>query len=121
MAADNDFREYENGVADVLSFLLGDGVTVERNVRVPCRRRAGKRQVDVLVRGRVFGRDDVTLAVDCKLWKRPIAVGDIDRFLSFLEDVGADLGLLVAVSGYSAAAQARLESERGRVGQGADA
>lgn len=113
MAADNDFREYENGVADVLSFLLGDGVTVERNVRVPCRRRTGKRQVDVLVRGRVFGRDEVTLAVDCKLWKRPIAVGDIDRFVGFLEDVGADLGLLVAVSGYSAAAQARLETERG--------
>ncbi len=109
----SDFREYENGVADILSFLFGDAATVQRNVHVPPRRGQRRRQVDVLVRGRVFGLDDVTLAVDCKAWARRVAVGDIDRFLGFLDDVGADLGLLVSASGYSAAAQLRLENERG--------
>ncbi len=109
----SDFREYENGVADILSFLLGDAATVERNVRVPPRRGQRRRQVDVLVRGRVFGLDDATLAVDCKAWARRVAVGDIDKFLGFLNDVGADLGLLVSASGYSAAAKSRLENERG--------
>ncbi len=109
----SDFREYENGVADILSFLLGDAATVERNVHVLPRRGQRRRQVDILVRGRVFGLDDVTLAVDCKAWARRVAVGDIDRFLGFLDDVGADLGLLVSASGYSAAAKARLEKERG--------
>lgn len=87
--------------------------TVERNVRVPPRRGQRRRQVDVLVCGRVFGLDDVTLAVDCKAWTRRVAVGDIDKFLGFLNDVGADLGLLVSASGYSAAAKSRLENERG--------
>jgi hypothetical protein len=108
-----DFREYENGVADILSFLLGDAATVERNVLAPPHRGRRRRQVDVLVQGRVFGLDGVTLAVDCKIWARPLAVGDIDRFLGFLDDVGTDLGLLMSASGYSAAAKARLENERG--------
>ena len=109
----SDFREYENGVADILSFLFGDTATVERNVRVLPRRGQRRRQVDVLVRGRVFGLDDVTPADWCKAWARRVAVGDIDRFLGFLDDVGADLGLLVSASGYSAAAKSRLEKERG--------
>ncbi|HEV3047794.1 MAG TPA: hypothetical protein VGY13_10590 [Solirubrobacteraceae bacterium] len=68
----SDFRQYEDGVADILSFLVGDSATVERNVRVASKRGGRKRQVDVLVRGRVFGLDDTTLAVDCKLRKRSI-------------------------------------------------
>ncbi len=109
----SDFRDYENGVADILSFLVGGEATVERNVHVPSRRGRGTRQVDVLVRGRVFGLDDTTLAVDCKRWKRKVTIEDIDRFVGFLDDLGADLGLLVASSGYSTAAEERLRDERG--------
>lgn len=108
-----DFREYENGVADILSFLTGDGATVERNVRLPSRRGGRTRQVDILVRGRVFGLDNTTLAVDCKRWKRKITAPDIDGFLGFLDDIAVDLGLLVASSGYSQAAKSRLQHERG--------
>ncbi|MGP0103605.1 MAG: restriction endonuclease [Solirubrobacteraceae bacterium] len=108
-----DFKEYENGVADILSFLVGDSATVERNVRVASKRGGRKRQVDVLVRGRVFGLDDTTLAVDCKLRKRSITADDLDAFLGFLDDIAVDLGLLVASSGYSPAAKSRLQHERG--------
>jgi hypothetical protein len=108
-----DFREYENGVADILSFLTGDGATVERNVRLPSRRGGRTRQVDILIRGRVFGLDNTTLAVDCKSWKRKITAPDIDGFLGFLDDIAVDLGLLVASSGYSQAAKSRLQHERG--------
>jgi Restriction endonuclease len=108
-----DFREYENGVADILSFLVGDSATVERNVRIPSARASGTRQVDVLVRGRVFGLDDKTLAVDCKHWKRKIAVNDVDRFVGFVDDIAVDLGLLVASSGYTTAAKSRLRHVRG--------
>ena len=109
----SDFREYENGVADILSFIVGDSATVERNVRVASKRGGRKRQVDVLVRGRVFGLDDTTLAVDCKLRKRSITADDLDAFLGFLDDIAVDLGLLVASSGYSPAAKSRLQHERG--------
>jgi hypothetical protein len=82
----SDFREYENGVADILGFLVGDGATVERDVRLPSRRGGRTRQVDVLVRGRVFGLENTTLVVDCKLWGRNVTVDDADRFLGFLDD-----------------------------------
>lgn len=61
----------------------------------------------------MFGLDDTTLAVDCKLWKRKVTINDIDRFLGFLDDIAIDLGLLVASAGYSSAARSRLQHERG--------
>ncbi len=108
-----DFREHENGVADVLSHLLGASAVVERDVHVPSRRGGGKRQVDVLVRGDVFGLGDTTLVVECRMRKRPLSAPDIDGFLSFLDDMGADLGLLVSPHGCTAPARSRLRNERG--------
>jgi hypothetical protein len=113
----DEYREYESGVADVLSYVLGPEATVQRDVRLPSRSGPRKRQVDVLVRGRLFGLDDATLAVECKRWKRKITVGDAERFLAFLDDIRADLGLLVTTVGYSPAAQDRLQHERGTRGE----
>ena len=38
---------------------------VERNARLLGRRSGRQRQIDVLVRGRIFGMADATLTVDC--------------------------------------------------------
>ena len=48
-------RDYENGVADVVAFLGGGGAHVERDVRIRGTRSGSWRQLDVVVRGRVFG------------------------------------------------------------------
>ena len=45
--------------------------------------------------------------------KRPLSAPDIDGFLSFLDDTGADLGLLVSPRGCTAPARSRLGNERG--------
>lgn len=95
----NDYREYENGVADVLRFIAGAEVEVQRDVRLPGRRSGTDRQVDVLNRGSMFGLHSGTLVVDCKLWKKKLDVGDVGSFLSYLEDIGADLGMLVTTEG----------------------
>ena len=108
-----DFREYENGVADVLAFLAGETAEVQRNVRVLGRRGARARQVDVLVRGRIFGMADATMIVDCKRRKRPLEVNDIESFLGMIDDVGADIGLLVTSSGTTGTAMTRANAERG--------
>ena len=42
-------RDYENGVADVLAYLL-PGASVSRNVRLPGQLSETQRQVDVLIR-----------------------------------------------------------------------
>jgi hypothetical protein len=102
-----DFREYENGIADVLSFIVGERAIVERNVEF--RGRSGSvRQVDVVVRGHLLGRTDATLAVDCKRLTRRLTITQADTFIGFFDDLGCDFGLLVASSGYSDNARDRL-------------
>jgi hypothetical protein len=108
-----DYREYENGITDVLRFVAGSDVEVERDVLVPGRRSGVERQVDVLVRGSLFGLTDATLAVDCKLWKKKLDVSDVGAFLTYLEDVGADLGLLITTAGYTPGAKKLAHDARG--------
>jgi Restriction endonuclease len=111
--SDFDFREYENGVADVLAFLAGESAEVERNVRLPSRSNSRARQIDVVVRGRIFGMADATMVVDCKRHKAPVDVKAIESFIGFVEDVGADIGLLVTSSGTTESARSRASAERG--------
>jgi hypothetical protein len=108
-----DYREYENGVADVLRFVAGDGAEVRRDVRVGGRRSGTDRQVDVLVRGILFGFPDATLAVDCKRWKKKLDVADVEAFIAVLDDLGVDLGMLMTTEGYTPAAKTRARNERG--------
>jgi hypothetical protein len=69
------------------------------------------RQIDVLVRGRLT--DDLThatMVVDCKLHKRPITVKHVEAFAGMVDDVGADMGLLVSSAGYTLPARRRAAS-----------
>jgi hypothetical protein len=109
----SDFREYENGVADVLAYLGRESWTVERNVKIRGRRTGAPRQVDVLLRGRMTGIGDATMAVECKRWKRAVDVEDVEAFITKLDDVGADLGLFVTNIGASEAARATARQARG--------
>jgi hypothetical protein len=109
----SEYRDYENGVADVLAFLAGAAATVERNVRLHGRRTGKHRQIDVLVRGRIFAMADAMLIVDCKRWAKPIDVQDVESFLGMAEDVGADVAFLMTTKGATSGAQARASQERG--------
>jgi hypothetical protein len=76
-------------------FVAGDGAEVRRDVRIGGRRSGTERQVDVLVRGMLFGLPDATLAVDCKRWKKKLDVADVEAFIAVLDDLGVDLGMLM--------------------------
>jgi len=56
---------------------------------------------------------DATLAVDCKRWKTKLNVRHVETFVSMLDDIGADLGMLITSAGYSANAKIRAGAERG--------
>lgn len=113
MVADALDTEYENGVADVLAYLAGDAAAVQRNVRMPGRRSGTDRQIDVLVVGALFGTGSASMVVDCKRYASALDVNDIGTFVSLVEDVGADIGLLVCTTGVSQAAQQYAASVRG--------
>lgn len=63
-----------------------------------------KRQIDVLIK---LLKDDVvisTIVVECKHYGTKIDVKIVDSFIGFLEDVGADKGIIVSEKGFSKAA-----------------
>jgi hypothetical protein len=109
----SEYRDYENGIADVLAYLAGDSATVERNVRLPGRRSGRSRQIDVLLRGRIFGMADATLIVDCKRRRTPADVKAVESFIGMIEDVGADVGIVMTTAGSTGTARDRAGAERG--------
>lgn len=64
------------------------------------------RQIDVLARG-AAAAIDITVVVECKHYRRPVAIGDIDQSIGKLLDVGADRGVLCSYSGFANGAVAR--------------
>lgn len=109
----SEYLDYENGVADVLAFLVGDAAHVNRNVRLPGRLSETERQIDVIVRGRMFGLTDTKIVVDCKRWRTKVDVADVGGFVDLVEDVGAEVGLLISTEGATEAARTRAQSARG--------
>jgi len=105
--------EYENGVADVLAYLAGEAALIERNILMAGKRSGKRRQIDVRVSGALFGSGNATMIVDCKRYAKPIDVNHVGAFVALVEDVGADVGLLVSTVGVSHAAQRYADSVRG--------
>lgn len=106
----SEYRDYENGVADVLGFLAGDDAVVERNVRVMSRSSGRRRQIDVVVRNRIGSVAEVTVVVDCKCWASPVDVKAVESFIAMVDDVVADVGLIVTTNAVTTGARQRAAS-----------
>jgi hypothetical protein len=106
----SEYREYENGIADILTFLVPDVVSVRRNVRLPTRLGNGHRQIDVLVEGRMFGLARGRMIVDCKNWKTKVDRADVDRLIGTIGDVECNVGMIVSSAGATEGAAERAKS-----------
>jgi hypothetical protein len=86
-----------------------EGVTVERNVRLPSLSDPAQiREIDVLLTGNVAGYT-VHIPIECKNYGNRITVGQIGEFKDKLEDVGlsAQGSLYVSVTGFGRDARRR--------------
>jgi hypothetical protein len=81
------------------------------NQPVPGRKSNSMRQVDVLIRGNLVGESAIGV-LECKLRRRKIDVGDVDKFCGFVSDVGAAYGGMVSCVGFTAAAKSKASAER---------
>ncbi|MCP3165154.1 restriction endonuclease [Myxococcus qinghaiensis] len=63
------------------------------------------RQLDVAVFRR--GEGAPFLVVDAKHWRKPLDIVDVESFISFLDDVGAQIGVLVTSSRFTKASPRR--------------
>jgi restriction endonuclease len=85
-----------------------ENARTEGNVRV-VGRSGTKRQIDVLITGTV-GAFEVKILVDSKNYASPVDINDVDSLVGMVADVGANLGVIVCPSGYTAGAKKRAEA-----------
>jgi predicted helicase len=61
------------------------------------------RQIDISIRGELAGNKLLGI-VDCKYYSKKIDVKAVESFLGMLEDLNANIGLMITNNGYSSAA-----------------
>ncbi len=102
-------------VEHVVASLFDDSdVDVQSNVRLPAIRRvgstSGRREIDVLVTGRVAGQR-IYVPIECKHLRKKVGSPEIDAFIGKLLDVGlpTQTSIFVSTSGFTKSGIARAE------------
>ncbi len=81
---------------------------ITMNVSIPGYHSQVQRQVDVLVKGQMLGKD-ILGVIECKYFSRTVDVEVVDSFIGFMEDVGANVGIIITNEGFSKAAMNRAD------------
>jgi len=97
-----NWSEYENEVYEECRVHFPNAV-VSRNVKRVGRFSKKFRQIDILIEENVEGVT-ITWVVDCKLYNIKVNVKQVESFISMVDDIGADKGILITEIGYSQAA-----------------
>lgn len=102
-------------VEHIVAALFDDpDVIVTGNVRLPAVQRRGekarRREIDVLVEGRVAGQR-ILVPIECKHYRRKVTSPEIDKFIGKLQDVGlpTQTALFVSTSGFAQSAIERAQ------------
>jgi hypothetical protein len=107
----DQWRMFEGQVARVLE-KLDPGAEVQHDARVQGVVSKTERQVDVLIRGRVAGRE-VGFACECKRYAtKAIGIDLVDQMVGKVLDIGASVGIMYAFGSYIAPAKARAEGAK---------
>jgi hypothetical protein len=107
------WKEYEAQIAAYFRAEYTEAV-ITANAQLPGRFSKIDRQIDLLVESQTSDLN-IRLVVDAKHFKERIDVCDVEQFLSFLRDVGADIGVMISPKGYSEAAVNRAFYDDSRV------
>ncbi|MFZ5351547.1 MAG: restriction endonuclease [Bacillota bacterium] len=102
-----DWKDYENEIFDKFSYEFRDHeVTKEANVTGRFSR--VNRHADILIRSRHEGSNLLGI-VECKYFSKKIDVETVDSFIGLLEDIGANLGILITNEGCTKGAKNRAQ------------
>lgn len=106
------WRQFEHHVATLLEAY--EGASVRWNHHVTGRKSNISRQVDVWVEGQVAG-EPMSIAVECRRYSKKMGIGAVDQFSGFLDDVGANKGVLYTTTELTAGARSRATGENSRM------
>tara|TARA_R110000744_G_scaffold36034_3_gene83226 strand:+ start:110235 stop:111089 length:855 start_codon:yes stop_codon:yes gene_type:complete len=107
------WRSFEQDIFGELKVRYKDA-EVLHDVKLEGRLSDVKRQADIVLRRKKFGREIVTV-FEAKFYSKKVDVKDVDSFVGFLDDVGADQGVLYTNVGFSDAAKRRAEAASPRI------
>src|SRR5215831_1699502 len=96
---DPHWKRFEKLVARMYSTLSAEA-RVKYDDRIVGRMSGIERQIDVSLRTSVPG-SDLLLIVQCRDYNRALDVNDVGEFISVVDDVGANKGVMVAQRGFT--------------------
>lgn len=100
-----DWKEYETQIFEKFcSEFPNSNVLI--NQSIPGKYSLVSRQVDILIKSDMIGYELLGV-VECKYFSKKVDVKIIESFIGFLEDVGANLGVIITNKGFTKAAQNR--------------
>jgi Restriction endonuclease len=107
-----DWEKYEFEIFDKLKneFPGGEILKNQKKIGVFSKR---SRQIDILVKAEMIGKE-IFGVIDCKKFSKKINVKTVESFIGFLEDVGANLGVMITNVGYSKSALNRITNYTNR-------
>ncbi len=79
---------------------------ITRNAKILGKKSNTERDVDIFIEGSV-GAFDVKIAVESKNYAEPVGIERIESLKSKLEDIGAELGVMICPTGFTQPAQER--------------
>ncbi|MBR1270323.1 restriction endonuclease [Bradyrhizobium sp. AUGA SZCCT0222] len=103
---DADYKKLEKLVARIQQDLAPRS-QVTHNVRLKGKSGA-QRQIDVLVEDKI-GQYNVRIVLDCKDYKHPVDIKDVEECAGLFEDVSAMRGVIVCPAGFTKNAKTRAQ------------
>lgn len=97
-----DWKKYEKEIYDIFTQSYPDA-KINYNQLVKGKYSLTDRQIDILIEGRIVGKK-IKIVIDGKFYNKKIDVKHVESFISMVEDVDADQGILITSKGYTPAA-----------------
>lgn len=104
---DPPWKRYERDIANLIRRRAVGPVKIRTDVKIEGRLSKVPRQVDIYVEGTVSEIADVAIVLDCKCFSKKVDVKDMEAFLGMVEDIGANMGMLVTTVGFTPGAKRR--------------
>lgn len=99
-----DWKKFEHLAAAIQRELAPDARVTE-NAKL-MGKSGSQRQIDILIEQET-GQFKLRIAIDCKDYKEPVDVKDVEAFIGLIEDVEANKGAMIAANGFTETAKSR--------------
>lgn len=103
-----DWKDYEESIFEKFESEFGTNHELIKNTRIEGKFSKIKRQVDILIKSKIIGYG-ILGVIECKYFSIKINVKIVDSFIGFLEDVGANFGVIITNKGFTPGAINRAE------------